>query len=294
MQVGRERAQGRATRPPPGFPPLETPLPRRPPSKAAPRGATHPPMPLVALRAGGTGPLGGASRGPRTPARPSGRTPCALKVSNCEVIQGPASNRTRPPPLGAPHGAALGRVARPAACARPLTRNAQLRRAPAGSAVALDEVQQLVTQNASAARADARSPSLRAGSHHPEEARQRESDTSSSKSVVASTRDESPCRARRRPARGPRRRAARRATRAPSSEPDARARRAPRGTLRVDARAHHHVDVVAREAENSRRGINQPARISLREHSSPTSRTASGNYDSRASIRGGLKKVPLS
>jgi hypothetical protein len=71
-------------------------------------------------------------------------------------------------------------------------------------------------------------------------------------------------------------------------------RRAPRGTLGADARAHHHVDVVAREAENSRPGINQPARIFSSGNFSPTSRSSSGNYDSRAAIRGGLKKVPLS
>lgn len=74
----------------------------------------------------------------------------------------------------------------------------------------------------------------------------------------------------------------------------ARAREAPRGTLRVDARAHHHLGVVAREAENSRRGINQPPRVFSSGNSSPSPRTASGNYDSRAAMRGGLKKVPLS
>ena len=60
--AGLEEAQGRAARPPPWFPPLEPPFRGAPHTKAAPRGETHPPMPLVALRAGGTGPLGGFAR----------------------------------------------------------------------------------------------------------------------------------------------------------------------------------------------------------------------------------------
>lgn len=99
-----------------GFPPWN-PLSEAPPTQRQPQGGQPiPPCRLLRFARAAQGPWG-ASRGPRTPARPSGRTPCALKVSNIEVIQGPASNRTRPPPLGAPTAPRVS-----ATHARPLAR----------------------------------------------------------------------------------------------------------------------------------------------------------------------------
>jgi len=331
LQVGRPgRSTGTCRSPPALVSPLGTPLPRRPPHQGSPKGGN--PSPHAALRADEArrlqhGAPGGlrAGQGPRP--GPKGRTPCALEFANSEVTNG-RPLKVPSAPAGGSHGAArearrtpgrlraasdAERCAPLGGEARPRTTLslalARSRRAPVVGACRTSSTRKRRAPPNRKPRGAEVPVDSRTSRHGP--ARGLGFALGAAKSVLIaspSTNDESPCRARRRPARGPRRRAAHRAARAscpwarrhgrarrPSDGAGhARARGAPRSTLRVDARAQHHVDVIALEAENSRRGINSASAISRRASSRSTPRTASGNYDSRAAKRGGLKKVPLS
>jgi hypothetical protein len=70
-----------------------------------------------------SGPLGGFARA-KAPAPALRAHALCLEFANVEVTQG-RPHKVPSAPAGGSHGAARGRVARPAACARPLTRNAQ-------------------------------------------------------------------------------------------------------------------------------------------------------------------------